>query len=61
MHVQRYTVLVWALHPCSKIEEIDVNRCQRWLDELGQTIRCQRQLWQLLPDSLTIGEVTKMK
>ena len=59
MHVQCYTVLVWALHYCSGIEEIDVNRCQRQLDKLGQTIRCQRQLWQLFPDSLAIGEVTR--
>ena len=59
MHVQRYIVLVWALHPCSKIEEIDVNYCQRRLDKLGQTIQCQRQLWQLFPDSLAIGEVTR--
>ena len=59
MHVQRYTVLVWALHPYFGIKEIDVNRCQRWLDKLGQTIQCQRQLWQLFSDSLAIGEVTR--
>ena len=56
MHVQRYTILVWELHPCSRIEEIDVNRCQWRLDKLGQTIRCQRQLFL---DSLAIGEVTR--
>ena len=61
MHIQRYTVLVWALHPCFGVEEIDVNRCQRRLDKLGQMMRCQRQLWQLFPDSLAIGEVTRME
>ena len=59
MHVQRYIVLVWALHPCFEIEEINVNHCQRRLDKLGQMIRCQRQLLQLFPDSLAIGEVTR--
>ena len=61
MHIQRYTILLWALHPCSEIEEIDVNRCQRRLDKLGQMIRCQRQLWQLFPNFLAIGEVTRME
>ena len=61
MHIQRYTVLVWALHPYSRVEEIDVNHCQQRLDKLGQMIRCQRQLWQLFPDSLAIGEVTRME
>ena len=61
MHVQRYIVLVWALHPCFEIEEINVNHCQRRLDKLGQTIQCQRWLLQLFPDSLTIGEVTRME
>ena len=33
MHIQCYTVLVWALHPCSGVEEIDVNCCQQRLDK----------------------------
>ena len=37
-------ILTWALHPRSGIDEIDVNRYQRWLDKSGQAIRCQKQL-----------------
>ena len=33
----------WTSH-LSVIDKIDGNRCQRWLDELGQTIRYQKQL-----------------
>ena len=33
MHIQCYIVLVWALHPCSGVEEIDVNCCQQRLDK----------------------------
>ena len=33
----------WTSH-LSVIDKVDGNRCQRRLDELGQTIRCQKQL-----------------
>ena len=33
-----------GITPRSRIDKIDVNRCQRRLDQSSQAIRCQKQL-----------------